>query len=58
VTVVFIAGLVASIRWLRPTLEDATGLSPVILTFAMVAVWLAPFLAVIWLTYARSDWRH
>ncbi|MEQ1783211.1 MAG: hypothetical protein ABMA14_17790 [Hyphomonadaceae bacterium] len=58
VTVVLIAGLAASIRWLRPTLEQATGLPPIVLTFAMVAVWLAAFLAVIWLTYERSDRGH
>jgi ribose/xylose/arabinose/galactoside ABC-type transport system permease subunit len=58
VTVVLLAGLAASIRWLRPTLEDATGLPPVILTLAMIAVWLAIFLLVISLTYERSDRRH
>ena len=52
---ILIAGLAASIRWLRPTLEDSTGLPPTVLTFAMVAVWLALFLGIIWLTYDRSD---
>jgi hypothetical protein len=51
VTVIFLAGLAVAIRWLRPVLEASTGLPPMALTFAIVAVWLALFLAVVGATY-------
>ena len=55
VTAALIAGLAAAVRWIRPLLEESTGLPPMLLTFAMVAAWLAVYLGIIWLTYDRSD---
>lgn len=57
VTAIFIAILAASMRWLRPALEQNTGWSPITLSFAIVAGWLAIYCGVIWLTYERGDNR-
>ena len=57
VTAVFIALLAASMRWLRPILEDSTGLPPMALGFLIVGSWLAVFLSVVWLTYDRGESR-
>jgi hypothetical protein len=51
VTLGFIAVLAAAIRWLRPLLQDSTGLPANVILPAIVLGWLALFLAVIWLTY-------
>jgi hypothetical protein len=54
VTAVLLVGLAASIRWLRPVLEESTGLPWVALTLGMVGCWLVVFLGVVWLTYERE----
>jgi hypothetical protein len=53
-TAAMLAVLAAAIRWLRPVLEDATGLSPLMVTAIFVVTWLLLFLAVIWLTWERK----
>ena len=55
VTVVFIASVAATMRWLRPTLEASTALPSAALTFAILAFWLGLLSLVIWLTYERDD---
>lgn len=57
VTAIFIAILAASMRWLRPYLEQNTGWPPMALGLAIVGGWLAVYLGVIWLTYDRSESR-
>lgn len=58
ITVLFIALLAASMRWVRPVLEASTGLPMVAISFGIVAFWLALLVLVVWLTYDRSDTKR
>lgn len=51
VTIVFIALIAATMRWIRPVLETSLNVPPLALTFGILVVWLGLFLLVIWLTY-------
>ena len=55
VTAIFIAIVAASMRWLRPALEESTRWPPVTLTLGIIAVWLALFCVTVWLTYDKGD---
>jgi hypothetical protein len=58
VTVVFIAAVAATMRWLRPALEQGTGWPPLTLSLALIAGWVAIYGCVIWLTYDRGGNRR
>jgi len=58
VTAIFIAILAASMRWLRPALEQGTGWPPMTLGFAIVVGWLAIYCGVIWLAFERGENRR
>jgi hypothetical protein len=55
VTAALIAGVAASMRWLRPALEDGYGWPPATAGFAIIGVWLAIYAAVVFLTYQRGE---
>jgi hypothetical protein len=54
ITLAMVALLAAAIRWLRPVLEEGTGLPRDAVVLGIVAGWLFVFLGVIWLTYQRE----
>jgi hypothetical protein len=51
VSLVAIAGLAAVMRWVRPLIGEALGVSPSLATTMIVVVWLALLAGVIALTY-------
>lgn len=54
VTALFVAGLALTMRIATPMLAASTGLSFGVIGFTTLAIWLALYVVVIWLTYEKT----